>query len=180
MIDIRNKPDLDFNFSEYIFERKSYLNKDICEKLIEDCKNKVVMGNPTIWSGSFHKCDLDNVDYVHSLFTDIWEEVTHYFNVKLDFIEPYHIKKYKLGNFYGEHIDNFTSKLDRKLSLVVQLSDSNSYSGGDLNIAGDKVIRDQGSIIIFPSQLKHKVHKVTFGERWVLITWAWGSIFNRG
>lgn len=66
----------------------------------------------------------------------------------------------------------------RKLSVVVQLSRSNEYSGGDLEFfsgsAQWQASRQVGTIHVFPSVLVHRVSMVTSGQRWCLVTWAVG------
>lgn len=67
----------------------------------------------------------------------------------------------------------------RKLSLTVQLSASNDYEGGNLEIdRGPEVYvapREQGSVTLFPSFERHRVTEVTRGTRWSLVAWAAGT-----
>lgn len=66
----------------------------------------------------------------------------------------------------------------RKLSLVMQLSDPLSYKGGDLELAcsglSREEVRKRGTVIIFPSLLKHRVTPVTEGTRYSLVCWLEG------
>ena len=86
---------------------------------------------------------------------------------------------------YGWHFDvgpNSRSCI-RKLSIVVQLSNPDDYEGGDLEFSMDndsilKAPRSQGSIIIFPSYLRHRVTPVTKGTRRSLVTWISGPPFR--
>lgn len=68
--------------------------------------------------------------------------------------------------------------LDRKLSVTIQLSDANDYKGGFFEFAEveqpPKIIRDKGSILIFPSYLQHRVTPVTSGLRKSLVAWCEG------
>lgn len=74
----------------------------------------------------------------------------------------------------------------RKLSLVIQLSNENDYTGGDLEFLKEDClelpkyedIRKQGTIILFPSFLKHRVTPVTSGVRYSLVTWIEGPKFR--
>lgn len=74
----------------------------------------------------------------------------------------------------------------RKLSLVIQLSNPDSYTGGDLEFLKEDCIhlpkyediRKQGTIILFPSFLKHRVTSVTSGKRYSLVTWIEGPNFR--
>ena len=66
----------------------------------------------------------------------------------------------------------------RKLSLTVQLSSSDAYSGGDLQIKFGKDVdilpRSRGSVTIFPSYVLHRVEPVTRGTRFALVLWFTG------
>jgi len=73
---------------------------------------------------------------------------------------------------------------DRKLSIVIQLSDPEKYEGGDFQfeLNGDAVtipeFRKKGSILVFPSFLKHRVQNVTKGKRNSLVSWVMGPNFK--
>ena len=74
----------------------------------------------------------------------------------------------------------------RKLSMTVQLSDSEDYEGGDFEfhssyapIAPDPVaLRKKGTVLIFPSFFLHRVTPVTKGERKSLVAWADGPLWK--
>jgi len=82
---------------------------------------------------------------------------------------------------YGWHQDVWlesTRPFDRKLSVVVQLSDGEDYSGGAFEFFGlphpGGPFAARGSILIFPSFLHHRVLPVTSGVRRSLVTWVEG------
>lgn len=68
--------------------------------------------------------------------------------------------------------------LDRKLSVTVQLSDSDDYEGGDFEIRDvalpQRDLRKKGTVLVFPSYLEHRVTPVTKGVRKSLVTWFEG------
>lgn len=85
---------------------------------------------------------------------------------------------------YNWHIDTMfqsSNLTHRKLSMVIQLSDPNEYEGGQLEIQpwvmepppADK-LKNQGSVVIFPSLLHHRVTPVTKGTRYSLVAWMEG------
>ena len=84
--------------------------------------------------------------------------------------------KYKLHHDINwQNARNF----DRKLSMVVQLSDPSDYEGGLLSFSEvtnpvQKSLQKRGSIIIFPSYLQHAVSEVTKGTRYSLVCWVKG------
>lgn len=83
---------------------------------------------------------------------------------------------------YGLHHDidwNSDTPWDRKLSIVIQLSNPDGYEGGDLSFSETENplsadLRKQGTIIVFPSYLQHSVSEVTSGTRHSLVSWVWG------
>jgi PKHD-type hydroxylase len=71
----------------------------------------------------------------------------------------------------------------RKVSITVQLSDSEEYEGGDLQIwSGGQNIqnaaRGAGVVVIFPSYMMHRVTKVTKGTRRSFVLWVGGSHYK--
>ena len=91
------------------------------------------------------------------------------------------ISKYSVGQFYGEHRDFGTNddSITRKLSLTVQLSDEDSYEGGDLifytGSDRDQAPRGRGSVIVFDSRLFHEITPVIKGTRYSLVKWYHGD-----
>jgi PKHD-type hydroxylase len=73
-------------------------------------------------------------------------------------------------------------EFQRKLSMVIQLSDPTTYEGGNLELKEDQPdqtrLRRQGTVIIFPSFLEHRVTPVTAGVRHSLVTWINGPCFK--
>ena len=81
---------------------------------------------------------------------------------------------------YDWHHDvqwNGQSGLDRKVSLTVQLSRSDEYEGGDFEFDEVKTnadFRSKGTVLAFPSYLRHRVHPITSGTRRALVAWFFG------
>jgi PKHD-type hydroxylase len=70
----------------------------------------------------------------------------------------------------------------RKLTLVLQLSGSDTYEGGDLEVMpGAQILtagRAQGCVSIFPSFTLHQVTPVKSGIRHSMTVWAHGPAFR--
>lgn len=93
------------------------------------------------------------------------------------------VLRYQPGCHYVEHVDLGPGHQNRKLSIVIQLSDPSDYEGGDLEMIHGFEDRGfapkgQGSIVVFPAWLMHKVHPVTSGERWCAVAWVEGPPFR--
>ena len=68
---------------------------------------------------------------------------------------------------------------DRKLSIVVQLSDGDDYEGcnfefSEVQSPPAEQFRQQGSVLVFPSYLTHRVTEITKGTRRSLVAWVRG------
>jgi len=112
-------------------------------------------------------------------------------NFKYDIteIETCQLSKYNIGQFYTWHVDediysmpneNVDFQVMRKLSYSLQLSDYDEYEGGNLQLLDPvtgKILhieRKRGNLVIFDSRTKHRVTKVTKGERKSLVGWVRG------
>lgn len=118
-------------------------------------------------------------------------------NFQTDHAESSQFTIYKKGQYYNWHFDAnsepYKKRKDdvlngkiRKLSMTVSLNDPKEYSGGDFEfrvfdlkgkgvIHKCKEIRPQGSIVVFPSFMHHRVTPVTKGERNSLVVWVVGN-----
>jgi PKHD-type hydroxylase len=83
------------------------------------------------------------------------------------------------GGHYDWHLDLGPGLSNRKLSVVLQLSDPEEYVGGDLqmNVGGSllTVPKSKGLLCFFPSFLLHRVTPLSSGTRTSLVTWLCGA-----
>jgi len=123
-------------------------------------------------------------------------------NFQWDWMESCQFTKYKPKQYYGWHKDswekpygldankNWQGKM-RKLSVIVNLTDPKEYTGGELefdfrngtelNKKTTKIckeIKPQGSVIVFPSFLWHRVKPVKTGTRYSIVVWSLGWPFS--
>jgi len=102
------------------------------------------------------------------------------YECELKKLEPVQMLYYPLGGKYDIHNDSeevIDGKLkrvaDRDISIICYLNDD--YEGGELEFPslGLKIKPMRGTIITFPSyyEYSHRVHPVTKGERFSLVTW---------
>ena len=83
------------------------------------------------------------------------------------------------GHYDWHHDVHWNSQAitDRKLSVTVQLSSTSEYAGGDFEF--DEVqttadFRSKGTVLVFPSYLRHRVLPLTSGTRRSLVAWFVG------
>jgi len=85
------------------------------------------------------------------------------------------------GSHYDWHPDIGPNTTKRKLSIVVQLSDEKDYEGGELLINTGQLLipsKKQGTVILFPSFLMHKVEPLRSGNRYSLVSWISGNTWR--
>lgn len=99
----------------------------------------------------------------------------NFFNLKIDEIkEDIQFSQYDEQGHYDWHVD-VSSSNNRKISASLQLTDPSEYDGGELEFDyGETVDKTQGTLIIFPSYMRHRVAPVTRGTRYSLVTWVYG------
>jgi hypothetical protein len=179
----RNKPDINWDLDKKIITKLNVIDPQLCDEIVRygQCNvNPGIDKYPEIFRTSFHSCLLPLNHPIHEILTNVWKEIILHFQFDIDFVEPYELKRYTDEDFFGSHIDNYyslTDNLDRKITMVLQLSDQSLYKGGDLKILNKFASREKGSITAFPSFFPHEVEK-TEGCRWSLIGWAWGPYWK--
>jgi len=127
--------------------------------LYDKMMNMIIEANSAIWNFDLHTA-LDSIQY------------TEYYDVE--------------GGHYGWHQDIGPGHLStRKISITVQLSDTDDYEGGDLEYfrGGDinnteKAPRGKGVVFIFPSYMMHRVAPITKGTRRSFVLWVGGSHYK--
>jgi len=129
-----------------------------------------------------------HTEWIYSTITDSVNSINdQFFNFNLTKIETFQFTKYKEEDcgFYNKHIDPMIGQYlpeNRKLSLVLQLSDPDEYEGGDLYLHTGKepiiIEKKKGRMIFFPSYTLHEVTPVTKGTRYTLVGWVHGPAFK--
>lgn len=123
-------------------------------------------------------------DWVFQRMNALIDQANQYYNFDLNgFYEPLQLAQYEAGDFFDWHLDfGAGSSSNRKLSLTIQLSDPSSYEGGDLEFRiNNKVVkapRTQGTMIIFPSFIMHRVTKIKSGARRSIVGWVSGPAYR--
>lgn len=87
------------------------------------------------------------------------------------------------GGHYDWHMDVGPGMAQqRKISIVLQLSEPHAYEGGEfelfVNNEVSKLPKEKGTVILFPSYCMHRVTPVTSGERKSLVLWVSGPAFR--
>jgi PKHD-type hydroxylase len=180
---------------------RQLFSQEEVSKIIEISKNESLsskvrpglIGDDYSLDQKIRSCTLSNVR--SDLTSNYWifERITQsvntinkqIFNFDLNEIETLQFTEYSefQNGFYKRHTDMpYQGFGTRKLSFSVQLSDPESYEGGDLLLypkqEGIKAVNGIGDIIFFPSYTLHEVTPVTKGVRCSLVGWIKGPQFK--
>lgn len=169
------------------------LTSELCDKAVEEFKllppKDAVMGEDGSIANPNRKAIVRFVNSVHWLYPDMisfgqianreceWDyDLTGHENIQF--------AEYAIGHHYNWHVDNFSlgyQKTDRKITVIILLSDPAEYEGGDLLVKlyqNYKPELKKGSVIAFPSILEHMVTPVTKGTRYSATMWINGPCFR--
>ena len=169
------------------------LTKEGCDKII-DLGNKLEPKDATIEkdSGSIDNivrknktCLLpinDDTRWIFETCSKIVIDMNkQFFEYDLEYISGLQFTVYDgdSNDFYVKHIDTLYDSVGiRKLSFTIQLSEPDSYEGGELQLhysnTPDVAKKDQGPMTLFPSYSLHEVTPVTKGTRYALVGWVVG------
>jgi len=93
-------------------------------------------------------------------------------------IQQLQILRYRPGQFFLPHFDCFDGS-DRKLTMVINLSDPTEFLGGGLRVEcdlnGKENVKKLGAATMFPAYIRHQALPVFWGSRWVLVAWLTGG-----
>ena len=169
-----------------------YGDKKLNKKQIQDLKKK--RDSDIVWLSERWIYNAIH-PYIHQANRDAnW-------NFEWSFSESCQFTKYKKGQYYDWHCDSWDRPYNqpntqshgkqRKLSVTLSLSNDKDYSGGELefdmrNTDPDKKanthvlkeIRSKGSLVVFPSDVWHRVKPVKRGVRHSLVIWNLGWPFK--
>ncbi len=98
-------------------------------------------------------------------------------------IVPPLFSRYISGMEYGDHVDDpIIRGIRTDLSLTLFLSEPESYDGGELVVetpSGAEAIKlPVGEAVLYPSNMIHRVERVSSGERLVAVTWIQSLVRN--
>jgi predicted 2-oxoglutarate/Fe(II)-dependent dioxygenase YbiX len=174
----------------------NFLTKDECDLLLEfSLKNLelseaqlVSLSKDTVntYSNKGRKSNIAWHQYYETfpfLYNKLTKVLTDEISVKgfdLDYLaSPFQFTEYKIGDYFHWHKDILGKTItqeERYCSMVIQLN--NEYEGGDLelklsdNDAPFIVEKGTGNLIIFLSNIEHRVTNLTLGSRYTLVNWV--------
>jgi PKHD-type hydroxylase len=175
---------------------KDFLTKEECEIIIDFCTkkinqtaeignneiNKKIRKNKVAWI-SVRDISLKwLIQKIVGALKDI-NDKTYNFDV-YGLTEEIQFTEYtEIEDHYDWHFDSGPMTQIRKISMVIQLSDPKDYEGCELEIinqekSSDDKSKNQGTLIVFPSYIAHRVTPLKSGKRYSLVVWAGGPNFK--
>lgn len=128
---------------------------------IRNCDSVSIFQEPELDKEVFNIFSFHIKEYV-KIFPEVFIETD----------EGYTLLRYKDGNFYGKHTDDFRSH-HRIVSGLLYLNDD--YEGGELYFNDlDELIKPKaGSIVLFPSNFAfaHESKPIIKGTKYAIVTW---------
>jgi PKHD-type hydroxylase len=161
-----------------------------CEQLIERGEREpLASGRVNRGASIFRDCGIawlspgDENPWLFEVVESLFERASQSFSIGVQGLhDPLQYTLYGTKQHYDWHMDIGPGPASaRKLSLSINLSDPNDYLGGALEFAhapGWRGDRAQGSAIVFPSFMSHRVTPVFRGARRSLVAWACGTPFR--
>ncbi len=139
------------------------------QNLIRSTKNIVVEYN-------------NDSNYLYQEITKSFLKANEIFKYSLTSVQDIFILRYKVGDFYKSHLDIGGNVSDRKISLIVQLTDENDYTGCDTNLYRSAtpltISKKFNTGTLFPSYVLHEATPLLTGTRYALVAWATGEPFR--
>lgn len=163
------------------------LTKTQCETWINRLKTQLSMQKGGTFNNNREEAGrntnigwTDDIEIKNTISSYGNEANRNVFNFDINFYPTIQFGEYSKECKYGWHHDvdwDNPKMIDRKLSIVVQLSDPNNYEGGAFEfqyLQNPENFIKQGSILVFPSYQPHQVTEITKGTRYSLVCWAEG------
>ena len=118
--------------------------------------------------------DMTTHAWVYDRVFQIMTQCNEHFLFDINRLETIYVIKYNIGDFYKKHHDLLMEMNgSRKVTISIQLSESNDYVGGDLILhTGDIPIlvdRIASRGIAFVANIVHEVTTITKGTRYALV-----------
>jgi PKHD-type hydroxylase len=177
--------DVAFNGSS---ERTRLLSADECETVIGFAEadptrwEKVIQPNVTYSQFMVNQRADQNLDwFLQKLRTTVMSLNDRLWRFDVSDIGPVVILRYDPGDQFGLHIDFGRGYLDRKISMLVQLSPPDAYEGGVLEFGlspPTTAARERGSLLAFPAWVPHRLSPIESGRRYVATCFVLGPPFR--
>jgi hypothetical protein len=148
------------------------MNKDLCKRILEYAPQmKWYRGDRITPSGIVFKSSLAPIYPSMPIYDEVMAyaaETIPYFESQ--FVEV-RLNKYEVSDHMERHLD---CQQGRLWTIIVQISESEDYEGGDLLVNDYPFSREQGASVLFDSQTTwHAVNEIISGIRYSMVFWSY-------
>ena len=176
---------------------KDVIPHHVCDLIVKDCLNrkakKGLVGNQSnddlkhVMSTRDSNIVFVNEPWIHNLIQPYIRTANKNagWNFQLGLPEEIQFTVYNKNQFYDWHSDSFPEPFKngyiRKISSTLLLNDSSEFKGGEFwfSIEEDRKVCEElnskGSLVVFPSFIRHKIAPITKGTRYSMVTWNNGD-----
>lgn len=162
---------------------EGFLSKEECSLLLEKYKSELelrpasVAGMEITDKRKSSVAFIDKIEVIDTRLKNVLKDLIRIKGYEVTGLGPYQFTEYKIGEYYDWHTDSSNAEgyKDRYCSIVIQIN--GGYEGGYLQIKEDggensiQIDHGIGNLIIFYSNLRHRVMPVTSGVRYSLVNW---------
>ncbi len=144
--------------------QKILFNKNECEFILGGITNSIAGTTYT----------LDNRNYKEWLITEpiILNLILSKIKIfGVNNIKEGRILKYEIGGLFDTHVDTYDKHPHRYKTVIIQLSDGNTYEGGELMIGNELINKEIGNTVIFSGLIPHSMSVVKNGFRYSFVIW---------
>ena len=176
----------------YYYGWNKRLSHKMCQKIIDIGKGNWKRGkvvNTSVVPNRKNDVVWTKEQWIYNIIWPYMIEANACAEWKYDIVgaEACQVTRYTKDGFYSWHRDGIGSHNEllygnvRKLSMTIVLN--SDFEGGDFEMVGEGerggVPRlEEGSVIVFPSFIEHRVTPVTKGIRYSLVAWFVGQPFK--
>jgi predicted 2-oxoglutarate/Fe(II)-dependent dioxygenase YbiX len=165
--------------------------KEECQTIIDNCLEDLWLESRVVGDDTLHKSKRQKLrgepegfpfDPIRIITKQANEEIYDFRLLGIIDQDFPQIHRYSEGDYYDLHLELSPMATTRKLTFIVNLSDSESYEGGNIEFlntdTSEADLNEQGSILIFPSFLPYKITEVTKGNKDIIIGNIHGAVFR--
>ncbi len=179
----------------------SFFDRETCRELITELRHSSAVPAVTYGQGDAGSINervrkvetlmpsRETVEHVTRRLIDYRQEVGEYFEISLSGCEEPQFLRYRVGDFFVAHQDGNTGLMlldtdrSRRISISIFLNreseapETDCYCGGSLVFSDWRAGRElrldgeTGNLVAFRSETTHEVIPVTYGERYVIVSW---------
>ena len=160
-----------------------FLSPDECEIIVNQLQKSNEWHDGKVTAGDLIKNlkqnkQLNNTSKLFEKIKKLWNErlasntlkKIHKYTLS-NIVLPPCINKYNVGDFYNWHFDKVYLQPSVMTDFSYTLFFNADYEGGELQIEDTIIKGKQGQLIIYDSNLRHQVKKVTKGVRYAGVGW---------